>query len=129
MLVMEDSMPDDAIEFAHRLFDAARAGETEFVTSAVDQGVPVDLTDEKGNTMLMLAAYHRQTELVDALVQRGADVNRMNDRGQSPLAGAVFKRAEDAVRILVRAGADPNLGSPSARATARMFGIDLTTMN
>ena len=116
---------DDAIAFAHRLFDAARAGETAFVTAAVDQGAPVDLTDAAGNTMLMLAAYHGNAELVAALVERGADVDRANDRGQTPVAGAVFKRADDVTRVLIAAGADLDAGTPSARAAARMFEVEL----
>lgn len=122
---MSETPTDDAVEFAHRIFDAVRAGETEFVLSVVDQGAPVDLTDAKGNTLLLLAAYHRHTELVAGLVARGADVNRLNDRGQSPLAGAVFKRADGVIDVLLAHGADPEAGSPTARATARMFGIDL----
>ena len=118
-------LPDDALEFAHRLFDGARTGDSELVTSAIDQGVPLELADEKGNTFLMLASYHGHTSLVAALIQRGADVNRVNDRGQTPVAGAVFKRHTDVVRHLLNAGADINAGIPSARATANMFGLDL----
>ena len=117
---------EDAIDFAHRLFDAARQGETGFVVSAIDQGVPVDLTDAAGNTLLMLAAYHGHEALVSALVTAGADVDRQNDRGQSPLAGAVFKRYESVVQVLVHAGADLDAGTPSARATAEMFGVSLS---
>ncbi len=125
MLHMSEETTDEAIEFAHQLFDAVRAGNAEFVLTAIDQGVPIDLTDAKGNTLLMLAAYHSHGELVAGLVDRGADINRLNDRGQSPLAGAVFKRADDVIRVLLAHGADPEAGSPTARATARMFGIDL----
>lgn len=118
-------MSDEAIEFAHRLFDAARAGDSLFLISAIDQGSPVDLTDAHGNTLLMLAAYHGHAALVEALAQRGADVNRQNDRGQSPLAGAVFKRSDEVIRALIAFGADPDAGEPSARAAAEMFGVDL----
>lgn len=118
-------LPDDALEFAHRLFDGARTGDAALVTSAIDQGVPVELTDEKGNTFLMLASYHGHTGLVAELIQRGADVNRPNDRGQTPVAGAVFKRHNEIVSLLLNAGADINAGIPSARAAANMFGIDL----
>lgn len=119
-------LTDDALEFAHRLLDGARGGDTALVTSAIDQGVPTNLTDEKGNTLLMLAAYHGHATLVEALLQRGADANRQNDRGQTPLAGAVFKRYTEVIRVLAAAGADLDAGSPSARATAEMFGVDLS---
>lgn len=118
-------LPEEAVAFAHQLFDAARQGDTAFVESAIDQGVPVDLTDESGNTLLMLAAYHGHATLVRSLAARGADVNRVNDRGQSPLAGAVFKKADQVIAALLEHGADVDLGTPSARATAEMFGVSL----
>lgn len=124
-----ETKADDALAFAHKIFDAARAGDNNFVTSAVDQGVPVDLTDEKGNTLLMLAAYHGHALLVSALSERGADINRLNDRGQSPLAGAVFKKSFEVIEVLLARGADLDAGTPSARETAQMFGVDLTSRN
>jgi ankyrin repeat protein len=80
------------------------------------------MTDASGNTLLMLAAYHGHATTVALLAARGADPDRVNDRGQSPLAGAVFKDEQDVVRTLLEAGADADAGTPSARATAAMFG-------
>ncbi|MEH3034124.1 MAG: ankyrin repeat domain-containing protein [Aeromicrobium erythreum] len=110
-----------AIDLAHRLLDAARSGD-EGLLAYVDRGVPVDLTDAGGNTLLMLAAYHGHTALVAGLLARGADADRPNDRGQTPLAGAVFKGDDATAGLLLAAGADPDAGTPSARATAEMFG-------
>lgn len=119
----ETDAPDERlVELAHQMFDLARAGESDQLAAYIDAGVPVDLTDASGNTLLMLSAYHGQAETVEMLARRGADVNRPNDRGQTPLAGAVFKDEPDVVRVLLAAGADPDAGSPSARATAEMFG-------
>jgi ankyrin repeat protein len=115
--------PDPAlVEIAHHVFDLARSGDALRLAAYVDGGVPVDLTDVAGNTVLMLAAYHGHVDAVRALVDRGADVDRLNDRGQSPLAGALFKGEDDVVAVLVDAGADLDAGQPSARATAVMFG-------
>jgi anti-sigma regulatory factor (Ser/Thr protein kinase) len=123
-----DGVPDmseadpELEEFATRLFDLARAGQTEQLVGYVDSGVPVNLTNDKGDTLLMLAAYHGYAGTVRALAERGADVERPNDRGQRPLAGAVFKKEPDVVRALLDLGADPEAGEPSAADTARMFG-------
>lgn len=120
--------PDDleaVVDLAHQMFDLAREGHAERLAAYVEAGVPVDLTDAAGNTLLMLAAYHGHPVLVAALAQRGADVDRLNDRGQSPLAGAVFKGEDEVVATLLSAGADLDAGHPTARATARMFGRDL----
>lgn len=118
-----DSEPDPELEeFATRLFDLARTGQTERLAAYVDAGVPVNLANDRGDTLLMLAAYHGQAGTVTALAARGADPERANDRGQSPLAGAVFKKEPAVVRALLDAGADPHAGEPSAVDTARMFG-------
>lgn len=115
--------PDDAVrELASRVFDLARAGDAASLARYVDAGVPVNLTNEKGDTLLMLAAYHGHAEAVAALIERGADVDRLNDRGQAPVAGAVFKGEDAVVRALVAGGADPLAGHPTAVDTARMFG-------
>jgi ankyrin repeat protein len=112
------------IDFAGRLFNLARSGRTAELSGYVDQGVPANLSNDKGDTLLMLAAYHGHADLVDALLRRGADPDRANDRGQTPLAGAVFKAEDAVVRVLLAAGADPHAGTPSAMDTARMFGRD-----
>ena len=117
-----DSPPDpQLVAIAHACFDFARAGDTARLRAYVEQGVPANLTDATGNTLLMLAAYHGHAETVSSLVALGADPDRTNDRGQSPLAGAIFKAEDDVVRALLAAGADPDIGTPSARATAQMF--------
>ncbi|MGK5554015.1 ATP-binding protein [Actinomadura kijaniata] len=112
----------DLEEFATRLFDMARTGQTGPLVAYVDAGVPPNLSNEKGDTLLMLAAYHGQADTVRALAERGADPERPNDRGQRPLAGAVFKKEPEVVRALLDVGADPWAGEPSAADTARMFG-------
>lgn len=115
-----DPVTDQAIELAHDVLDLVRAGDAT-VVDWVDRGVPVDLSDPDGNTLVMLAAYHGHSTLVTGLAGRGADVDRPNDRGQSPLAGAVFKDEADVIRALVDAGADPDAGEPSARAATAFF--------
>ena len=112
---------DDPVELGNWLLDRARIGEGERLAEYAQHGMPVNLADAKGNTLLMLAAYHGHAPTVRLLAEQGADVDAENDRGQTPLAAAVFKGDEDVVRALVEAGADPDLGSPSARASADFF--------
>ncbi len=109
---------------ATRVFDLARTGDTDALRAYVEAGVPADLTNGKGDTLLMLAAYHGHAETVRMLAEHGADPGRANDRGRTPLACAVFKKEPDVVRALLDAGADPHAGRPSAMDTARMFGVE-----
>ncbi|ATZ27911.1 ankyrin repeat domain-containing protein [Streptomyces lavendulae] len=114
--------PDaDVIELATKIFDLARQGETGTLAAYLDAGVPANLTNDRGDTLVMLAAYHGHADAVTALLERGAEADRANDRGQTPLAGAVFKGEEAVIRALLAGGADPNAGTPSAVDTARMF--------
>ncbi|MBA3523714.1 MAG: ankyrin repeat domain-containing protein [Geodermatophilaceae bacterium] len=124
---MTDAPDDDTLELAERLFDLARDGRTEPLTGYVDAGVPVDLTNAKGDTLLILAAYHGHPETVAALLARDADHGRLNDRGQSALAAAVFKQDAPVVTALLAAGADPDAGAPSAAASAEFFGLPAMT--
>ncbi|WP_030894862.1 ankyrin repeat domain-containing protein [Streptomyces sp. NRRL F-5053] len=117
----EPAHDPEVLELAQKIFDLARHGDVDTVAAYVDAGVPANLTNDKGDSLLMLAAYHGHPATVRALVARGADPDRANDRGQTPLAGAVFKGEEEVVRVLFDAGADPNAGTPSAVDTARMF--------
>lgn len=115
-------LPPEALELASKLFDFARAGDTASLSQYLSAGIPANLTNHKGDTLLMLAAYHGHAETVRTLVEKGADVNAINDRGQSPIAGAVFKGYEDVVEVLVKEGrADVTAGQPNAVQAAEMF--------
>ena len=112
---------------AHEMFELARAGDAVRLLEHVDAGVPVNLTDANGNTLLTLAAFHGHGGLVAGLAERGADVNRLNNRSQSPLTGAIFQGRESVARTLIGLGADPDHGVPTARETAAALGRPLAT--
>lgn len=114
------SLPPEAIELATKLFDFARTGDAQLSTY-IDQGIPVNLTNGSGDTLLMLAAYHGRVDTVKMLLQKGADPDRLNDKGQSPIAGAVFKCHDEVVRALFEGGARVDAGKPNALDCAKMF--------
>ena len=43
-----NSLPPETLEFAQKIFDAARSGDSNLVLSAVDAGLPSNLTNAKG---------------------------------------------------------------------------------
>jgi ankyrin repeat protein len=116
------ALDPETAALAPKLFDLAREGETAQLAQYLDKGIPATLTNESGDTLVMLAAYYAHPETVALLLERGGDPNQANDKGQTPLAGAVFKGQAAIVRALLAAGADPQAGFPSAIDTARMFG-------
>ncbi|GHI09217.1 hypothetical protein AQI88_13235 [Streptomyces cellostaticus] len=119
---MSEAPDPEVVELATKIFDLARQGQTEELVAYVDAGVPASLTNDRGDSLVMLAAYHGHADAVRVLLARGAEANRINDRGQTPLAGAVFKGEKEVIRALLEGGADPAAGTPSAVDTARMFG-------
>jgi uncharacterized protein len=102
----------------------ARDGSTDRLEEALAAGVPPNLTNRSGDSLLMVAAYHEHLESVELLLGRGADTERVNDRGQTALAAAVFRQQPAIVTALLRAGADPRSGERSARSVAQFFGLD-----
>ena len=104
---MTDDLDAETLAFAHRMFDLARAGATDDLAAQIDAGLPVNLTNDKGDTLLILAAYHAHPDTVAALLARGADPGRANDRGQTALAAAVFRRSRWKILCRSRCGPPP----------------------
>ena len=117
-------LDDREIEALNAVFDLAREGRAEELEALLDQGLPVNLTNAKGDTLLILAAYREQPDVVHALLQRGADLDRLNDRGQTALVSAVFRNNALITRMLIDAGADASLGSQTPAAVAAFFGLE-----
>jgi ankyrin repeat protein len=117
------TLTEEELAFLRSMFDLARSGDTGRLTEAIGAGIPVNLTNEAGDSLLMLAAYHDHPDTVGALLDLGADTARVNDRGQTALGAAVFRRSERSVTRLMAAGADPALGPRSAVDIARFFDL------
>lgn len=117
-------LDDETLAFAARMFDLAREGLTGELIANVEGGLPVNLTNDKGDTLLLLASYYAHPHTVTALVKAGADLDRANDRGQTALAAAAFRGDVASATTLIAAGANPLAGDPNAIETARFFGND-----
>ncbi|HEX5560525.1 MAG TPA: ankyrin repeat domain-containing protein [Nocardioidaceae bacterium] len=120
---MPHDLTDEELELLSSTFEHARDGGLDELVRLLEAGVPANLTNSAGDTLLILAAYHLHAHVVRALLERGADHTRVNDRGQTALAAAVFRRDRDIVADLLRAGADPDLGAQSAVAVATFFDL------
>ncbi len=88
--------------------DFARYNNHQELQKMLDAKLPVDLQDDKGNSLLMLATYNGSFECAKMLIEYGADVDLKNDKGQTPLAGVCFKGNFEMVKLLVKAGANIN---------------------
>lgn len=121
---MSQTLTDAEVEFLLGVTDLARTGDADELARLLDAGVPANLTNAAGDSLLILAAYHDHESIVQLLLDRGADVERVNDRGQTALGAAVFRSSETNVRALLSAGADPDHGARSARQIAEFFALE-----
>lgn len=113
----------EELAFLGTMFDHAREGRADDLAAAIDAGLPVNLTNGAGDSLLVLAAYHQHLETVCALLDRGADTARVNDKGQTAIAAATFRQHAEIVTALLDAGADPTLGPRSAVDIATFFDL------
>lgn len=68
-----DSLPPDTLAYAQALFDAARRGNIEALRQPLAAGLPPNMQNQNGDTMLMLASYKGHADLVTLLLSHGAD--------------------------------------------------------
>ena len=118
------ALDEDTLAFARKVFEHARAGRAQELAELLDMGLPPNLLNENGDSLLMLACYHGHADAARALLAHGGDPALANDRGQTPLAAAAFKGELAVARVLLEGGADVNGSGPDGRTalmTAAMF--------
>jgi ankyrin repeat protein len=98
---------------------AAKSGDTAIVTKGLNRGIEINVTDEYGQTALMLAADQGHVDTAKIILQHGARLNLQNKRGGTALMFASFNGHLEIVTELLKAGADVNIKSKNG-ATALM---------
>jgi uncharacterized protein len=122
-------LDEDTIAFAGRVFQLARMGHAAELEDLLVAGLPANLLNDKGDTLLMLAAYHGHLDTVRALMVHGADPTLANDRGQVPLAAAAFKGFGPVVEAMIDAGAAIDGCGPDGKTALMMAAMfDRTEM-
>jgi ankyrin repeat protein len=111
---------DEAAEFAEQVFDVARKGDAAMLAALLAKGLPANLRNHNGDTLLMLAAYHGHAEAVKVLLEFKADPLIANDKNQLPIAGAAFKGNLPVVKALIEGGAQVDAASSDGRTALMM---------
>jgi ankyrin repeat protein len=111
---------DEMIAFASEVFEVARRGDAAMLDALLHKGLPPNLRNDRGDTLVMLASYHGHADAVRVLLEHKADPDLRNDRGQTPIAGAAFKGFMPVIEVLLDHGADVEGASPDGR-TALMI--------
>jgi ankyrin repeat protein len=100
---------------------AAFSNNTQQVSVAIKNGMPVDQKDENGNTALMLASFDGHVETMQVLLTAGADINLRDNNGRTALMFAASGPYPAAVRLLLEKGAEINAVDTVEHFSALMF--------
>ncbi|HYL36376.1 MAG TPA: ankyrin repeat domain-containing protein [Bryobacteraceae bacterium] len=92
------------------------------MAALLDAGLPVDLTDKDGVTLLDLAVINGRVEMARLFISRGANVNALDHNGMTPLLYAASIDFGDSamVDLLIKSGANGK-----TRSKDRLAALDL----
>ncbi|MBB3104484.1 ankyrin repeat domain-containing protein [Azomonas macrocytogenes] len=112
--------PEEAQEFADQVFDVARNGDASMLVRLLDNDLPPNLRNHKGDTLLILASYHGHLDASRVLLEHGADPDICNDNGHTALAGSGFKGNLAMAKLLLSHGANVEAKSPDGKTALMM---------
>jgi uncharacterized protein len=113
--------PEQIEQLREIAFQAGREGDVWTLREYFAAGRPVNETNGRGDTLLIVAAYHGQADAVAVILsQKGVTIDARNRMGLTALTAAAFKGEIGIARALLWAGADVNAANGSNQ-TALMF--------
>ena len=90
------------------VISAARHGRVPEVAAYLDHGIPVNIRDKFGNTILAIACQNGLKKMAKLALRRGADINARNYKGNTPLHFCFTYGYGDTLgQYLISKGADP----------------------
>ncbi|CAM9173693.1 unnamed protein product, partial [Laminaria digitata] len=96
------------------IFSYARHNRVEDLERMMDHGVPADVRDDHGNTILLVACQNGHKRALKVALRRGADINAKNSRGNTALHFCyAFGYGDTLGRYLMDKGASPSISNSS----------------
>ena len=92
--------------FAQRVFAMARQDDAAGLGPLLDQGIPANIRNLHGDTLLMLAVAHGHTRTARLLLEHGADPELRNEDGETPLTEAAYRGDVELIELLLEYDAD-----------------------
>lgn len=89
------------------IFNYIEEGDIKKVKQLIKSGVDINIRNNVGSTILMLASYNGHKEIVKILIENGADVNLQNRNGWTALMCVCDDK--EIVELLINAGANINI--------------------
>ena len=95
-------------QFEGNILDAVQSGDIATVKTFLDDGVPVDLTDKEGWSLLHHAAALGQVDVINLLREKGCCVDLIDNEGRTPLHYAATNGDIETIRLLMAMGSNVN---------------------
>lgn len=108
-------------------FDAAITGDVVLIKKYLKKGISIDVTDEDGDTALIIASSYGYLNVVDLLIKKGANVNFQNDKGRTAVMTASSKGEIATLDLLIKAKAKINMQDEDG-STAVMKALNINTI-
>ena len=121
---------DQAEALGRRLLQAANEGHDMVVRQLLAMGAPVNMTDERGATALMIAARNGDLGMLQALLSRGADASIRDSQGRTAFEWAEpsSSTAKFVVAFLLERGASKEAPRAAAPPPSPQVKASLTTL-
>jgi TPR repeat protein len=100
--------PQDLEALNEELRDAAEAGDSAALLSALLQGADADSRDPGGRNAVINAAWRGRKEILEIMLSNGADTEAADDDGRTALIWGAINGHQAIVRQLIDAGSNPN---------------------
>jgi len=68
----------------------------------IESGCPIELVDEHGNSLLLVATQQGHFQIVQYLLSKKADVNCINNKGNTPLHYAFAYKYPEIIELLLK---------------------------
>ncbi|HJM68968.1 MAG TPA: ankyrin repeat domain-containing protein [Candidatus Babeliales bacterium] len=102
---------------------AERGNREEAIRILLDHGANQDLSDQNGDTALLLALKNTSlpASIAELMIQKGANVNAKNNAGKTPLMEALSRGFTDASLELIKKGASVKRSLASGETTLMAY--------
>lgn len=96
--------------FQEDIFSYTRHGRGNDVERLLDKGIPVNVRDMNGSTILIIACQNGNKRLAKIALRRGGNINVQNYKGNTPLHYCYnYGYGDQLGQYLISKGADPYL--------------------